>query len=129
MSLNGAIASLATGTYQVTRTAAGTRDHGRHMPGAVTTFAIVAGIDPMTGRALQDLPEGQRGDEAIKVYTTTRLRTRAEGEPDRIAYDPPGEPTSGQLWTVTTVSTLEGFGEVHYEAVACRAPSPAGAVP
>lgn len=128
MSLNGAIVSLQSATYTVTRTAAGARVNGRSTPGAVTTFTIVAGIETVTGRELQDLPEGQRGDEVIKIFTATRLRTRREGEPDRIAFDPPGEVT-GELWTVTKVEAFDGFGEIHYEATACRAPSPAGLVP
>jgi hypothetical protein len=129
MSVNDTIASLATGTYTVTRTGGGARTNGRYTPGAETTFPIVAGIEPVTGRELRDTPEGQRGDEVIMIFTTTRLRTRQEGEPDRIAYDPPGSPVVGDLWTVTKVDVLEGFGEVHYEVQACRAPHPAGTVP
>jgi hypothetical protein len=129
VSVNDTIASLATGTYTVTRTAAGASTNGRYTPGAETTFPIVAGIEPVTGRELRDMPEGQRGDEVIMIFTTTRLRTRQEGEPDRIAYDPPGSSVVGDLWTVTKVDVLEGFGEVHYEVQACRAPNPAGTVP
>lgn len=123
MSLNNIIGDLQTGTYTVTRVAAGTRELGRYTHGAVTTFTVVAGIEPVTGRELKDLPEGQRGDEVVKIYTATELRTRtAGGEPDVITY-------RGEPWTVTGSTFWEGFGESHYECTACRAPSEAGVVP
>lgn len=130
MSLNGVLVPLGTGMYTVTRTAEGVRVNGRYIPGAVTTLTIGAGIEQMTGRALQDLPEGQRGDEAIKIFTAAPLLTRRPGfEPDKITYRPPGYEADGEPWTVTQVAVCEGFGETHYEATACRAPSPVGVVP
>jgi hypothetical protein len=137
VSLNGVIASLRTtkggnpdGTYTVIRTATGTRDRGRYTPGAVTTFTIIAGIEPVTGRELKDLPEGQRGDEVIAIFTATPILTVRPGfGADRITYRPPGYDGDGEPWTVTKVDVIEGFGEVHYEAQASRAPSPAGVVP
>lgn len=121
--MRGAIASLATGTYTVTRVSAGTYTQGRHTPGAPTAFVIVASIQPATGRELRDLPEGQRGDEVIAIYTTTEIRTREPGgEPDVITY-------GGEPWTVIRVKRWESFGAVHFEALAARAPSPSGVVP
>lgn len=131
MGLNDAIATLATGEYTVTRRPAGVYVAGRYTPaGAPTTFTVLAGIEPVTGRELKDLPEGQSGDEVIKITTATPLLTRRPGfEPDTIAYRPPGYESAGEPWTVTSVKVWEAFGEVHYEAMACRAPSPAGVVP
>ncbi len=130
MSLNGVISSLGTGTYLVTRTAAGVRVNGRYTPGLVTTIPIDAGIESVSGRELQDLPEGQRGDEVIRIFTATPLLTRRPGfDPDQITYQPPGYEAPGEPWTVIGVEVLDGFGEQHYEVLACRAPSPAGVVP
>jgi hypothetical protein len=130
VSLNGTIASLGTGTYAVTRTIAGIRVNGRYPHGTATTFPIDAGIESVSGRELQDLPEGQRGDEVIRIFTATPLLGVRPGfEADRIAYQPPGYETPGEPWTVIGAEVLEGFGEVHYEVLACRAPSPAGVVP
>lgn len=123
VSLNGAIASLSTGTYTVTRTAAGTRVLGRYTPGATSTFTILAGIEPATGRQLRDLPEGRRGDETICIYATDELKTTTPTtDPDVVTY-------RGEPWTVVQVKVWEGFGETHYECLAQRAPSPAGVVP
>jgi len=130
MSLNDVIGNLATGTYTVTRTAAGVRVNGRYPHGAATTFPITAGIESVSGRDLQDLPEGQRGDEVIRIFTATPLLGVRPGfQADRITYQPPGYEAPGEPWTVLGAEVCEGFGEVHYEVLACRAPSPAGIVP
>lgn len=136
MSLNDVIESMSTGggnpdgTYTVTRTVEASYSHGRAIAGASSTFPLVAGIEPVDGRTLMDLPEGQRGDEVIRIFTATPLLTRRPGfAPDTIVYRPPGYESDGEPWTVTRVEVLEGFGEVHFEVIACRAPSPAGVVP
>lgn len=122
MSLNGVIASLSTGVYTVTRTTAVPRQLGRSQPGVESTFTVTASIQPAAGRQLQDLPEGQRGDETISVFTDVELRTRApSGAPDIIAY-------RGEPWAVVTVRVCEGFGETHYECLAQRAPLNQGGV-
>lgn len=146
MSLNGAIVSLGAITLQVTRTAAGTRDRGRYTPGAVTTFPITAGVEPINGRQLMDVPEGRRGDEILKLFVDVALiaeRPAATGvtavDPDVVAYlggDP--EPVRSDViallglnepWTVIKVATWPGFGETHREVQIARAPSPQGTVP
>lgn len=92
MSLSTVI--FPTGTYTVTRTAIGTRTNGRYTSGAVSTFEMVAGIQPVEGRVLKDLPAGMRAEETRVVFTTVDLRgldPAAPGvEPDVIAID--GEP-------------------------------------
>lgn len=123
MSLRDSIASLASGTYTVTRTVAGTRTVGRYTPGAATTLEIVASIQPATGRQLRDLPEGQRGDETVAIFTVTPLLTRSPTtEPDVVTY-------RGEPWTVVTSKLWESFGDSHYECMAQRAPYPKGVVP
>lgn len=137
MSLNGTITSLGAVTLQVTRTAAVPRVRGRDTPGAQTTFAITAGVEPIDGRQLMDVPEGRRGDEILTVYTDADLiaeRATPAFSPDVLSYtgtDPdivammgPGEP-----WTVIKVKTWSGFGETHREVQIARAPSPQGVVP
>lgn len=125
MSLNGMLVStdLGTGNYLVTRTAIGTRALGRYTAGAVTTFTINLGVEPSSGRQLRDLPEGRRGDETLTVYSPVELHTTAPGfEPDQIAY-------LGEQWAVVSSKRWEGFGEIHWECLVQRAPSPAGIVP
>lgn len=137
MSLNGSIISLGSVTLQVTRTAQGTRTLGRYIPGAQTTFDITAGVEPIDGRQLVDVPEGRRGDEILTVYTDADLvaeRATPGTDPDvlrylgsdadMIAMLGPGEP-----WTVIKAKTWPGFGETHREVQIARAPSPQGVVP
>ncbi len=119
MSMRGAIASLAQGgPFTVTRTEAGEREKGRYTPGDDDTFTIVASVQPVGGRELRDLPEGQRADETRVIYTLTELRTRqGETEPDVITLD-------GQPWTVIRVERFDSFGETHYRAYASRTERP-----
>ncbi len=122
MGLRGAIASLAQGgPFTVTRTAEGDfGDDSVYTSGAQTTFTIVASIQPVTGRELQDrdLVDTQRGDEVCVVYTTTELRTRKkDNDPDVITY-------RDEPWTVTKVEQFDAFGETHYRAYIARTESP-----
>ncbi len=114
--LRGAIASLATGDYVVTRRLAGTYVDGLYVPDPTDAeqFVIVASVQPVTGRDLKDLPEGQNGDEVYEVITTTPIHTRIPGfEADEVSID--GEP-----WKITRASTWRSFGDVHYETIATR---------
>ncbi len=137
MSLNGAIISLGSVDLQVTRTAQGTRVNGRPVAGAQTTFPITAGVEPIAGRQLMDVPEGRRGDEILMLYTDADLvaeRATPGIDPDVVAYlgaDPDiiAMMGPGELWTVIRVKTWPGFGETHREVQIARAPSPAGTVP
>lgn len=108
------IARFKTGTYTVTRTAVGTRTNGRYTPGATSTFDITASVQPVTGRDLQSLPEGQRAEETRIVYTTTELRTRtATVDPDSISID-------SETWAVVKVERWQAFGNTHYRAFVAR---------
>src|SRR5678815_4150326 len=113
MSLNGTIISLGAVTLQVTRTTRVPRVRGRDMPGTTSTFPITAGVEPIAGRQLMDVPEGRRGDEILMLYTDADLiaeRATPGVDPDVLRYtgtDPdmiamlgPGEP-----WTVIKVKT------------------------
>lgn len=115
MSLNGVIARFATGTYTVTRTAAGTLSAGHYTAGATSTFSIVASVQPASGRSLRVLAEGRRGDEVRELYTTTELRLGAAGsiDPDTVSID-------GETWEVCNVKRSQHFGETHYVVLISR---------
>jgi hypothetical protein len=136
MSLNGTLTSLGSVDLRVTRTAQGTRQHGRYTPGPATTFSITCGTpEPVTGRELKDMPEGRRGDEILKLFASGELVAEKPGvDPDTVAYtgsDPDMLTIMGaaEEWTVIKVDTWTGFGETHREVSIARAPSPAGQVP
>lgn len=80
-----------TGTYTVTRTATGARVNGHYTSGAQTQFPIAAGVQPVTGRLLEDLPEGMHAEETRVVFAAIELRGVTPGapgnEPDQITID------------------------------------------
>lgn len=119
MSLLDAIASLATGTYTVTRRATGTWSAGRYTKNASSsTFNIVASVQPafnmnriIGGRDLQHTDQGQSVTNVRLLYTTTELFTRnATNDPDEVSID-------GSDWTVTRVEKWDHTGRVHYKVV------------
>ena len=79
---------LGTLSLTVTRYgAAGSFVRGVFSPDAPSTFSIIASVQPLTGRELQQLPELQRTSARMKLYTTTQLETAREGSrADRVAY-------------------------------------------
>lgn len=109
--LTGVIGSFQTGTYTVTRTpVSGTYTNGILNAASTSTFSIVACVQPLTGREMQDLPEGRRADETKRVYTTTLLNTTGSGEPDTVSID-------GTVYEVWKVETWPAFdGDLFYKA-------------
>lgn len=116
--LTGVLDVFATGTYAVSRRGPGTLTAGRLTRAAGTTLSISASVQPVDGRTLQALPEGQRAEESRVIYTATELRTRGPaGEADDVTID--GEP-----WTVTRVERWDGFGETYFRAFVARQVQP-----
>lgn len=67
---------LGATTITRRRYSAGSRaTTGYWTEGATTDTSITASVQPASGEDLQVLPEGERTRRAIKVYTTTELRT------------------------------------------------------
>lgn len=115
MSLRSLIAKHGA-SYTVTRVVAGSHDaDGKYTAGASSTFPIVAYIEPTIGRELEDLPEGQRGNEVRTVYTETELLAAAR--PDSIAI-------AGEAWSVIRVERFDGLGGSHFRARAARTATP-----
>jgi hypothetical protein len=118
VSINDAIATFATGTYTVTRTGAGSYSGGILSAGSTSSFSIVASVQPLSGRDLQVLPEGQRTDETRVLYTTTQLLTRtATQAPDSISID-------GSTYEVFKVEDWTYIGVTHYRAYVSRKDRP-----
>jgi hypothetical protein len=68
----------------ITRMAAGTYVAGRYVPGTDQDFDASANIQPLSGKELLQLPEGDREKEVKKIYTAFALQngdgvTRADG--------------------------------------------------
>jgi hypothetical protein len=77
--------SFNTGTYIVTRYTPGALVDGIPLADATSTFNIDASVQPLSGRALQDLPEGMRADDNRWVFTESEIRTvQTTNHPDTI---------------------------------------------
>lgn len=122
MSLLDVIGRFRTATsYTVTRAGAGTYTAGRYVAASPSTFTITASVQPVTGRELLALPEGQRAEDLRVLYTATALRTRdANGAADSIAI-------GGENYTVIRVETWSGVTAGHYRVTVAR--QTAGATP
>lgn len=128
MNLAGVIGSLASGTYTVTRTGAGAYGglpggfpmtfpayDGRYREGTPSTLSIRAVIQPVRGRDLLRLPEGQRTEEMIAIYTETELQTASApggGTADVVSY-------RGKSYQVQTVEAWNELGNF-YKAIAAK---------
>ena len=101
--------------YVVTRAAAGAYTAGRLVAGAITTASMMAVIQPVSGRLLEALPEGQSADDTRVVYTQYALRTRTPaGAPDRVTI-------AGEYYAVYQVELWEKLsGTPHYRAFVVR---------
>lgn len=81
---------LGATTLTVTRRAAGSYVAGVWTPGATSTLTVEGSLQPMTGRELLLLPEGERTRARWKLYTETELRTADETtttEADRVSWN------------------------------------------
>lgn len=72
------VALLKTGTYAVTRYAAGAYTAGLWVEGGTTVLNLDAAVQPMRGRELVNVPEGKRAGDLRRVYCDTELRTADE---------------------------------------------------
>lgn len=81
MDLSGVVLNLASGSYTVTRSAPGsTGSDGRWVAGATSPLTIMASVQPLNGRDLLRLPEGERTTERVKVYSPMQLFVPGAGQ-------------------------------------------------
>lgn len=77
--------------------------------------AFVAVVQPVTGRLLEALPEGQSAEDTRVVFTVTELKTRTPTtEPDVVLY-------KSDKWRVIQAEEHEGLsGAPHYRCLIAR---------
>lgn len=79
--LSGVVSTLASGSYTVTRGSPTTGgSDGRAVVATPSTFSVVASVQPLNGRDLLRLPEGERSTERVKVYANTQLFVSGAGQ-------------------------------------------------
>ncbi len=70
---------------QARRRLAGTYTNGRWVEGEYETFTFNGSVQPLTGKAMDALPEGRRERASYTVYTETLLRGVESGtNPDEV---------------------------------------------
>ncbi len=118
MSLADTIDTFGTGTYTVTRTAAGARTGGMVAQGAQSTFSVEASVVPAGGRSLQVMAHGVRAEEIRTLYTKTPLKV-LEPECDVVTID-------GEGWRAFQCKRwdVEVFGDPFYEVLVSRIAQP-----
>jgi hypothetical protein len=119
VSLLDSLADFVTGTYTVTRTVTGGYDvHGKNVAGSTSTLSVDASLQPLTGRDLMALPEGQRSQETQWFYAAVQMHGREPGfEPDKVTID--GEP-----WVITSVEKWVDGDDVWYRCKVSRRAAP-----
>ena len=101
MNVAGLIASFATGSYTVTRTARGSVVRGKAESGTQTTVTITGSAWPAKAGDLMRLPEGRRASEALNLMTATELYVGGQGS----AYEADKVSVQGESWEVSDVDT------------------------
>lgn len=72
------------------RYAAGSNVNGYYVEGAISTSEIIMSVQPINGRELLYLPEGERTRQFLTGYTETLLQTASEEtgiRADKITYN------------------------------------------
>lgn len=101
----GAIAGLSTGAVTVRRRS-GAYVAGDFVASADETLTLRGLVHPATGADLKKLPEGERTEGVVRVYTIERIRLsdRTTGQlADRITY-------GGVEYEARTVEDWAAFG-------------------
>ena len=119
------VPSFFSGNYTITRSKSGTFDRGRYVPGPKETIQVKGSLQPIGGRDIKMLEEGERirdhytfySDAAISVIDTT---TQAEADVVTI---------NGETYRVVSVEEWEnqpGFaGRIdlpHFKSILKREP-------
>jgi hypothetical protein len=90
----------------LTRFSAGTYSDGNFIDGSSTTSSIIMSCQPLNGRELLYLPEGQRTRQYLKAYTASEVRTTSQetsAKADQITYN-------GKQYEVQQVEYWESTG-------------------
>lgn len=106
--VNNPIITFKTGTYSVTRLAAGSYTQGRYTAGGPTVISVDASIQPANGKQLLSLPEARRTENIAIAYSATELRVE-----DIMSI-------LGEDYEVFKVARWDFRGTVHYESYMAR---------
>lgn len=103
-------------TYTVKRRNAGSYVGGHWQPAGTTEFEIIASIQPLRGKEMELLPEGERSKERVRIYTKSGLQQTIEKlaiKGDLVSY-------KGREYEVKSIEEWEFSrdGLAHFKAIA-----------
>jgi len=101
-------------TVTFTRFEGGSYSGLDYVAGTTSTFDVEISLQPLSGKELLQLPEGQRTKQTIKGYTETQLLTARESESkkaDEFDYE-------GVTFEVHVVLPYKGDVLNHYKIIA-----------
>ncbi|MGL6013403.1 MAG: hypothetical protein ACRC0J_18150 [Shewanella oncorhynchi] len=91
---------------------------GIWMPGLRLVSLIQASVQPLAmGKDMDALPDGRHMSDFVKIYTSTKLRTTADGEgaqPDIIVFD-------GYCFEILSIDKNQSNVISHYKYTASKA--------
>jgi hypothetical protein len=97
--------------FIVTRKEPGTFVNGDWVEGDYIAFVIQASVQPVKGSEMEMLPEGRRNSQAVKIYTSTKLNTVEEANPDLLqAFGSDFEIFSVEPWQSNVINHYKCIG-------------------
>jgi hypothetical protein len=121
----GLINSFLTGSYLVTRSTAGTFVKGRYVPGSTETVTIKGSLQPLRGKEIKMIAEGERIQDHFTFYSDKPLviiNTKTFADADKVAIN-------GDTYRVVGVESWQsqaGFSSKvdlpHYKSILKREP-------
>jgi hypothetical protein len=98
-------------TFNVRRLGPGAYVNGFWQEGVPTVIQIQASVQPVRGDEMQTLPEGRRDSQAVKLYTSTKLQTVDDDNPDILeAFDADFEIISVEPWQSDVINHYKCIG-------------------
>ena len=99
--------------FLVIRKQPGSYVNGHWVNGTAELFEIQASVQPMSGKDMEMLPEGRRGSQAVKIYTSTQLRTVDDANPAEVQ-------AFGSAFELVTVEPWQSNVISHYKCIGVR---------
>ena len=96
------------------RKSGGSYVDGRWAEGSETQSIIFSGLQPLTPREMQELPEGRRTNQTYKLYSDDQMFTVEDENPDIIVID-------GERFEVISSGPYQSNIINHYKTVISKA--------
>lgn len=99
--------------YTVKRKNGGGYTDGIWQEATEHSFVISASLQPVSGPEMESLPEGRRESQVIKIYTSSKLQTVTDANPDVLE-------ASGMRFEIVSVAPYQSNVLNHYKCIAVK---------